>query len=76
MGLDVSFFLDDHTQVPRISIQHTVDPTKTPESVVSAELRKPGQWFAWGQQWSPSVGPSQGVGSGRDNIHSSQDTQL
>ncbi|KAH0714072.1 hypothetical protein KY284_006977 [Solanum tuberosum] len=38
----------------------------TPESVVSAELRKPGQGFAWGQQWSPSAGPAQGVGSGRD----------
>ncbi|KAH0775840.1 hypothetical protein KY290_007251 [Solanum tuberosum] len=37
-----------------------------PESVVSAELRKPGQGFAWGQQWSPSAGPAQGVGSGRD----------
>uniref|UniRef100_M1DY80 Late blight resistance protein n=1 Tax=Solanum tuberosum TaxID=4113 RepID=M1DY80_SOLTU len=33
---------------------------------VSAELRKPGQGFAWGQQWSPSAGPAQGVGSGRD----------
>ncbi|KAH0696190.1 hypothetical protein KY289_013672 [Solanum tuberosum] len=32
---------------------------------VSAELRKPGQGFAWGQQWSPSAGPAQGVGSGR-----------
>ncbi|KAH0745426.1 hypothetical protein KY285_007083 [Solanum tuberosum] len=39
----------------------------TPESVVSAELRKPGQGFAWGQQWSPSAGPAQGVGSERDN---------
>ncbi|KAH0678811.1 hypothetical protein KY284_019896 [Solanum tuberosum] len=38
----------------------------TLESVVSAELRKPGQGFAWGQQWSPSAGPAQGVGSGRD----------
>ncbi|KAH0711561.1 hypothetical protein KY289_007520 [Solanum tuberosum] len=33
----------------------------TPESVVSAELRKPGQGFAWGQQWSPSAGPAQGA---------------
>ncbi|WMV23199.1 hypothetical protein MTR67_016584, partial [Solanum verrucosum] len=33
---------------------------------VSAELRKPGQGFAWGQQWSPSAGPAQGVGSRRD----------
>nr|ABI34314.1 hypothetical protein SDM1_32t00009 [Solanum demissum] len=33
----------------------------------SAELRKPGQGFAWGQQWSPGAGPAQGVGSGRDN---------
>ncbi|WMV07102.1 hypothetical protein MTR67_000487, partial [Solanum verrucosum] len=38
----------------------------TPESVVSAELRKPGQGFAWGQQWSPSAGPAQGIDSGRD----------
>ncbi|WMV07313.1 hypothetical protein MTR67_000698, partial [Solanum verrucosum] len=37
----------------------------TPESVVSAELRKPGQGFAWGQQWSSSAGHVQGVGSGR-----------
>ncbi|WMV51073.1 hypothetical protein MTR67_044458 [Solanum verrucosum] len=34
---------------------------------VSAELRKPGQGFAWGQKWSPGAGPVQGVGSGRDN---------
>ncbi|KAH0760391.1 hypothetical protein KY290_016464 [Solanum tuberosum] len=27
----------------------------------SAELRKPGQGFAWGQQWSPSASPAQGV---------------
>ncbi|KAH0759033.1 hypothetical protein KY290_022526 [Solanum tuberosum] len=33
----------------------------TLESVVSAELRKPGQGFAWGQQWSPSAGPAQGL---------------
>ncbi|WMV48063.1 hypothetical protein MTR67_041448 [Solanum verrucosum] len=33
---------------------------------VSVELRKPGQGFAWGQQWSPGAGPAQGVGSGRD----------
>ncbi|KAH0634429.1 hypothetical protein KY290_038555 [Solanum tuberosum] len=33
---------------------------------ISAELRKPGQGFAWGQQWSPSAGSTQGVGSGRD----------
>ncbi|KAH0784113.1 hypothetical protein KY290_003711 [Solanum tuberosum] len=39
----------------------------TPESVVSAELRKPGQGFAWGQKWSSSAGPTQGVGSGRDS---------
>ncbi|WMV45049.1 hypothetical protein MTR67_038434, partial [Solanum verrucosum] len=38
----------------------------TPESVSSTELRKPGQGLAWGQQWSPSAGPAQGVGSGRD----------
>nr|AAT38777.1 hypothetical protein SDM1_44t00011 [Solanum demissum] len=36
----------------------------TPESVVSAELRKPGQGFAWGQKWSPGTGPAQGVVSG------------
>ncbi|WMV51619.1 hypothetical protein MTR67_045004 [Solanum verrucosum] len=35
---------------------------------VSAELRKPGQGFAWGQKWSPGAGPAQGVGSGRDII--------
>ncbi|WMV51113.1 hypothetical protein MTR67_044498, partial [Solanum verrucosum] len=33
---------------------------------VSAELRKPGQGFAWGQKWSPGAGSAQGVGSGRD----------
>nr|AAV31176.2 hypothetical protein STB1_57t00013 [Solanum tuberosum] len=38
----------------------------TPESVVSVESRKPGQGFAWGQQWSPGAGPAQCVGSGRD----------
>ncbi|KAH0689004.1 hypothetical protein KY289_016362 [Solanum tuberosum] len=48
------------TQVPRISIQHAVDPVEHPRVSVSAELRKPGQGFAWGQQWSPSVGPAQG----------------
>ncbi|KAH0763051.1 hypothetical protein KY290_019124 [Solanum tuberosum] len=58
------------TQVPRISIQHAVDPVEHPRVSVSAELRKPGQGFAWGQQWSPSVGPAQGVGSGRDIIKS------
>uniref|UniRef100_M1DRC6 Uncharacterized protein n=1 Tax=Solanum tuberosum TaxID=4113 RepID=M1DRC6_SOLTU len=26
MGFNGSYFLDDHTQVPRISIQHAVDP--------------------------------------------------
>ncbi|WMV07834.1 hypothetical protein MTR67_001219 [Solanum verrucosum] len=35
---------------------------------VSAELRKPGQGFAWGQKWSPGAGPAQGVGSGRDSL--------
>uniref|UniRef100_M0ZJE8 ATGSL04 (glucan synthase-like 4) n=1 Tax=Solanum tuberosum TaxID=4113 RepID=M0ZJE8_SOLTU len=30
-------------------------------------LIQSGQGFAWGQQWSPSVGPAQGVGSGRDS---------
>uniref|UniRef100_M1DBU5 ATP binding protein n=1 Tax=Solanum tuberosum TaxID=4113 RepID=M1DBU5_SOLTU len=30
------------------------------------EKLKPGQGFAWGQQWSPSTDPAQGVGSGRD----------
>ncbi|WMV57838.1 hypothetical protein MTR67_051223, partial [Solanum verrucosum] len=40
----------------------------TPESVVSAELRKPGQGFAWGQKWSPGAGSAQGVGSGRDKL--------
>ncbi|WMV48324.1 hypothetical protein MTR67_041709 [Solanum verrucosum] len=35
---------------------------------VSAELRKSGQGFAWGQKWSPGAGPAQGVGSGRDNL--------
>ncbi|WMV28441.1 hypothetical protein MTR67_021826 [Solanum verrucosum] len=39
-------------------------------SQVSAELRKPGQGFAWGQQWSPGAGPAQGVGSGRDTVSS------
>ncbi|WMV22953.1 hypothetical protein MTR67_016338 [Solanum verrucosum] len=57
-------------QVPWISILHVVDPGccgAVPTSIsVSAELRKPGQGFAWGQQWSPSAGPAQGVGSGRD----------
>uniref|UniRef100_M1B3B1 Retrotransposon gag protein n=1 Tax=Solanum tuberosum TaxID=4113 RepID=M1B3B1_SOLTU len=33
---------------------------------VSTELRKAGQGFAWGQQWSPGAGPAQGVGSGLD----------
>ncbi|KAH0758077.1 hypothetical protein KY290_021570 [Solanum tuberosum] len=54
------------TQVPRISIQHAVDPAE--HSRVSAELRKPGQGFAWGQQWSPSAGHVQGVGSGCDKL--------
>uniref|UniRef100_M1DIW1 Late blight resistance protein n=1 Tax=Solanum tuberosum TaxID=4113 RepID=M1DIW1_SOLTU len=40
----------------------------TPESVVSAWLRKPGQGFSWGQQWSASVGHVQGVGFGRDKL--------
>uniref|UniRef100_M1D8A4 Late blight resistance protein n=1 Tax=Solanum tuberosum TaxID=4113 RepID=M1D8A4_SOLTU len=35
---------------------------------VSAELRKPGQGFAWGHQWFSSAGQVQGVGSGRDII--------
>ncbi|WMV30976.1 hypothetical protein MTR67_024361, partial [Solanum verrucosum] len=65
------------TQVPQISILHVVDPAEhsrdvagsVPTSIsVSAELRKPGQGFAWGQQWSPSTGPAQGVGSGRDIV--------
>ncbi|KAH0756637.1 hypothetical protein KY290_026907 [Solanum tuberosum] len=65
------------TQVPRISLLHVVDPAEHsrvsgeppcfPEDSVSAELRKPGQGFAWGQQWSPGAGPAQGVGSGRDS---------
>uniref|UniRef100_M1C446 F-Box protein n=1 Tax=Solanum tuberosum TaxID=4113 RepID=M1C446_SOLTU len=42
------------------------DETRDDYKVVFAELRKPGQGFAWGQQWSPSAGPAQGVGSGRD----------
>ncbi|WMV28787.1 hypothetical protein MTR67_022172 [Solanum verrucosum] len=33
---------------------------------VSDELRKPGQGFAWGKQWSSSAGHVQGVGSERD----------
>ncbi|KAH0670581.1 hypothetical protein KY290_025995 [Solanum tuberosum] len=40
----------------------------TTESMVSAELRKPGQGFAWGQKWSSGAGPAQGVGSGRDKL--------
>ncbi|KAH0698991.1 hypothetical protein KY284_013206 [Solanum tuberosum] len=32
----------------------------------SAEFRKPGQGFAWGQQWSSSASLAQGVGSVRD----------
>ncbi|KAH0715767.1 hypothetical protein KY284_008672 [Solanum tuberosum] len=65
------------TQVPRISLLHVVDPAEHsrvsgeppcfPEDSVSAELRKPGQGFAWGQKWSSSAGPAQGVGSRRDN---------
>ncbi|WMV23337.1 hypothetical protein MTR67_016722 [Solanum verrucosum] len=38
----------------------------TPELVVSAELRKPGQGFSWGQKWSSGASLAQGVGSGRD----------
>ncbi|WMV48183.1 hypothetical protein MTR67_041568, partial [Solanum verrucosum] len=34
---------------------------------VSAELRKSGQGFAWGQKWSPGAGPAQGVGSRHDS---------
>ncbi|WMV28627.1 hypothetical protein MTR67_022012 [Solanum verrucosum] len=55
------------TQVPRISILHVVDPAEHSRVSVSAELRKLGQGFAWGQQWSPGAGPAQGVSSGRDN---------
>ncbi|KAH0745194.1 hypothetical protein KY285_006851 [Solanum tuberosum] len=40
----------------------------TDRQSVSAELRKPGQGFAWGQQWSPSASPAQGVDSGRDSV--------
>ena len=29
---------------------------------------KPGQGFAWDQQWFPSAGHVQGVGSGRDKL--------
>ncbi|WMV19483.1 hypothetical protein MTR67_012868, partial [Solanum verrucosum] len=39
------------------------------ESVSSAELSKSGQGFAWGQKWSPSASPAQGVGSGCDKKH-------
>ncbi|KAH0692356.1 hypothetical protein KY285_019453 [Solanum tuberosum] len=55
-------------QVPRISILHVVDLAEhsrdvagsVPTSIsVSAELRKPGQGFAWGQKWSPGAGPAQ-----------------
>ncbi|WMV59617.1 hypothetical protein MTR67_053002 [Solanum verrucosum] len=31
-----------------------------------AELSKPGQGFAWGQQWSSSAGHVHGVGPGHD----------
>ncbi|WMV40254.1 hypothetical protein MTR67_033639 [Solanum verrucosum] len=34
----------------------------------SQSVRKPGQEFAWGQQWFSSAGPAQGVGSGRDSL--------
>ncbi|KAH0739491.1 hypothetical protein KY290_038196 [Solanum tuberosum] len=61
---------DSTTQVPRINIQYAVDPVEHSRVSVSAELRKPGQGFAWGQQWSPSAGPAQGVGSGRDKFDS------
>ncbi|KAH0715586.1 hypothetical protein KY284_008491 [Solanum tuberosum] len=47
------------TQVPKISIQHVVNPAEHSRVSVSTELRKPGQGFAWGQQWSPSAGPAQ-----------------
>ncbi|WMV14499.1 hypothetical protein MTR67_007884 [Solanum verrucosum] len=48
--------LNVRTQVPRINIQYAVDPAE--HSRVSAELRKPGQGFAWGQKWSPGAGPA------------------
>ncbi|KAH0698379.1 hypothetical protein KY289_015861 [Solanum tuberosum] len=35
---------------------------------VSAELRKPGQGFAWGQKWSPGAGPAQGYSCSEDLI--------
>ncbi|KAH0694060.1 hypothetical protein KY285_021157 [Solanum tuberosum] len=74
------------TQVPQISLLHVVDPAEHsrvsgeppcfPEDSVSAELRKPGQGFAWGQQWSPGAGPAQGVGSGRDSLKNLSDLEL
>ncbi|WMV55639.1 hypothetical protein MTR67_049024 [Solanum verrucosum] len=56
------------TQVPQISILHVVDPAEHSRVSVSAELRRPGQGFAWGQQWSPGADPAKGVGSGRDKL--------
>uniref|UniRef100_M1AR17 Retrotransposon gag protein n=1 Tax=Solanum tuberosum TaxID=4113 RepID=M1AR17_SOLTU len=57
---------DLRSRYPRSTACTSLIQLRTPESVVSAELRKPGQGFAWGQQWSPSASPAQGVGSGRD----------
>ncbi|KAH0668805.1 hypothetical protein KY289_023298 [Solanum tuberosum] len=57
------------TSLIQLSTPESVDVAgSVPTSIsVSAELRKPGQGFAWGQKWSPGAGPAQGLGSGRDN---------
>ncbi|KAH0745177.1 hypothetical protein KY285_006834 [Solanum tuberosum] len=56
------------TSLIQLSTPESVDVAgSVPTSIsISAELRKPGQGFAWGQKWSPGAGPAQGVGSGRD----------
>ncbi|KAH0694825.1 hypothetical protein KY285_021922 [Solanum tuberosum] len=59
------------TSLIQLSTPESMDVAgSVPTSIsVSAELRKPGQGFAWGQQWSSSAGPAQGVGSGRDTMN-------
>ncbi|WMV25908.1 hypothetical protein MTR67_019293 [Solanum verrucosum] len=56
----------EYTRYPGSASCTSLIQLSTPESVVSAELRTPGQGFAWGQKWSPGAGPAQGVGSGLD----------
>ncbi|KAH0776087.1 hypothetical protein KY290_007498 [Solanum tuberosum] len=52
------------TSLIQLSTPESVDVAgSVPTSIsVSAELRKPGQGFAWGQKWPPGAGPAQGEG--------------